>query len=338
MIEVRNVNDALPLALDLLDRVGVLEGSRNGSVLRVPYPVTIAYKRPWERVLFSSVRDANPYFHLFESLWMLAGRNDLGWIQQFNSRMHEFSDDGMHLHGAYGYRWRQWFDFDQLKIMIEHLRDNPSSRRAVLQMWSPLGDMVGLNGVGGLQAKDVPCNVTVLFAMNGGAIDMTVFNRSNDAIWGAFGANAVHMSVLQDYVASALCVPMGMYYQISNNLHVYVDRFDSDLRARLCQGDDRYTNGLVQCCPLLYAGEGMEQWDSDLSIFMSVGGGESGVFSTRFFGGVISPMWRSWCARKQKMNDGREDASRILADDWRIACLEWIDRREQKRMVNQCSE
>ena len=109
MLEVRNVNEALPAALELLEKDGISETSRNGPVLRIPYPVTIAYKRPWERVLFSNARDANPYFHLFESMWMLAGRNDLGWIQQFNSRMSEFSDDGISLHGAYGYRWRKWF-------------------------------------------------------------------------------------------------------------------------------------------------------------------------------------------------------------------------------------
>ena len=30
---------------------------------------------------------------------------------------------------------------------------------------------------------------------------MTVCNRSNDMLWGAYGANVVHMSMLQEFVA-----------------------------------------------------------------------------------------------------------------------------------------
>ena len=50
---------------------------------------------------------------------------------------------------------------------------------------------------------------------------MTVCNRSNDMIWGAYGANAVHMSILMEYVAVAVNAPMGSYYQISDSFHIY---------------------------------------------------------------------------------------------------------------------
>ncbi len=52
------------------------------------------YECPRERVLFSRERDANPFFHLMESLWILAGREDLGFLEHFNSNMRQFSDDG----------------------------------------------------------------------------------------------------------------------------------------------------------------------------------------------------------------------------------------------------
>ena len=50
---------------------------------------------------------------------------------------------------------------------------------------------------------------------------MTVSNRSNDIIWGTFGANAVHMSMLHEYVASALMLHVGKYTQISDSFHAY---------------------------------------------------------------------------------------------------------------------
>lgn len=337
MIIARNVNGALSAALALLESDGIAEDSRNGLVLRIPYPVTITYESPQERVLFSPVRDANPYFHFAEALWMLAGRNDLGWIQQFNSRIGEYSDDGEILHGAYGFRWRKWFGIDQLKMVIEHLRSQPNSRRAVLQMWSPCGDLLNYNGCGGLDSKDLPCNLMVLFGVTRGRLDMSVFNRSNDAIWGAFGANAVHMSFLQEYVAAALQISVGRYYQISNNLHVYTDRFPCSVREQLRQDcEDRYATGAVSSCPILDSGESIEQWDADLELFMSMGVEKD--FRTVFFREIAAPMWRSWWARKRKMNSGREDAECVVASDWKTACVEWIDRREQKKVVDQCSE
>ncbi len=79
VISVRNVHEALPEALRFLRQTGVPRDSRNGAVLQAPCPVTTVYRRPDERVLFWPERDANPFFHFMESLWMLAGRNDVAW-------------------------------------------------------------------------------------------------------------------------------------------------------------------------------------------------------------------------------------------------------------------
>ena len=99
-ISARNVSMALSYGLDMLFSVGVEEPSRNGPVLACPEPCIITYHKPAERVVFSPIRDANPFFHLMESLWMLAGRNDLAWPVQFNKRFKEYSDDGKSLAGA----------------------------------------------------------------------------------------------------------------------------------------------------------------------------------------------------------------------------------------------
>lgn len=115
--------------------------SRNGDVLQIDEPVTITYRKPTRRVLFNPVRDANPFFHVYEALWMLAGRNDVAPLTYYNSRMREFSDDGETLNGAYGYRWRE---ANQLDIIVDHLKVDPTSRRAVLQMWNVEDDLLKL--------------------------------------------------------------------------------------------------------------------------------------------------------------------------------------------------
>jgi len=226
VINTRNVHQALPKALDLLDKFGVWRGSRNGPVIQYPEPVVTDYERPWERVIFWDHRDANPFFHLYEGLWMLMGRNDVKSLTFFAKNMANYSDDGLTVHGAYGHRWRNWYHHrgtavseDQLDVVIRRLRKNPLDRRVVVQMWDPNRDLDSNN-------KDVPCNLTITFQINHESkLDMTVFCRSNDIIWGAYGANAVHFSMLQEYIAVRLGIKMGRFHQMSVNWHAYEEQY-----------------------------------------------------------------------------------------------------------------
>lgn len=217
LLEARNVHDALPKALWILDQFGVKRESRYGDVITTPWPVTTIYSRPIERVIFWPERDANPFFHLYEALWMVQGHNDVESVAKYAKRMRTFSDDGKTFHGAYGWRWRHHFHIDQIQVIIERLKRNPDDRRCVLQMWDATVD---LNRDG----KDVPCNIAISFQRGiNGELNMDVFNRSNDVIWGAYGANAVHMSFLQEYIALGIGCEMGVYRQHSVNWHAYVD-------------------------------------------------------------------------------------------------------------------
>jgi len=109
-----------------------------------PEPVTTTYLRPTERVLFHAGRDANPIFHLMEAIWMLAGRNDVAFLEQFNRTIGQYSDNGEVFNAAYGHRWRKHFGHDQLIEVINLLRKDPKSRQAVIQMWD---DKDLLNGL-----------------------------------------------------------------------------------------------------------------------------------------------------------------------------------------------
>jgi hypothetical protein len=171
---------------------------------------------PWERVMFWRARDANPFFHLYESLWMIAGRNDVAGVARYAKQMQAYSDDGKIFHGAYGHRWRNsWDPMDQLDVIVEKLRNNPDDRRCVLQMWDAGTDLE-------YTGKDVPCNLMATFQRDkDGKLDLTVFCRSNDIIWGAYGANAVHFSFLQEYMASRIRCGVGHLYQVSVNWHAY---------------------------------------------------------------------------------------------------------------------
>ena len=205
-------------------RSGIPVETRNGPAFRLDGVTILEYTNPMDRVSFADYRDANPTFHLIEAFWMLAGRNDAALPAQFAANMKNYSDDGVTLNGAYGERWARGVNqgdkvVSQLELVIQALKKDPGTRSAVLQMWDFRDDLVK-------QTKDRCCNMLVKFEIAPDTrLNMTVFNRSNDIWWGATGANAVHFSILQEYVAYRLSLHVGVYYQVSDNMHLYDDPF-----------------------------------------------------------------------------------------------------------------
>ena len=351
-ITAMNVNEALSDGLEWLRTSGLREDSRNGPVIVSPEPVTTTYRFPLERVLFSPKRDANPWFHLMESLWMLAGRRDVKLPLYFNSKFGVWSDDGVNVHGAYGYRWRKMFytinhnsmlQTDQLKVLADELRRNPTSRRCVLQMWN-VGQDLDL-AVGDKLGRDVPCNTHVYFDSKDGLLNQTVCCRSNDIIWGAYGANAVHMSILLEYVAALAGLGVGVYRQFSNNFHLYPALYQSKgqsveraieelaLDARI---NDHYQREVTQS-PIINTP--VNEWDNDLRLFLAMADHlidhdefTGASFGDPFFSGCAVPMLLAWNTRKNKRGTGLEELGPMFNyPDWELACREWIERREERK-------
>lgn len=339
-----NVNEVFQVAvMSLREDQALLEtDSRNGPVIMFPTPLTTVYERPNERVLFSAERNCNPFFHFIEGLWMIAGRQDLETLTIFAKKMADFSDDGVLVNGAYGYRWTEWFGHDQLSTVIELLRKNPLDRRAVLQMWDCTQDL-------GSSSKDVPCNTQVFLRgrpvahwgeyfgdktrppqerQNKYYLDMTVTNRSNDLIWGMYGANAVHFSMVHEYLASCMGMGIGRYYQVSNNPHVYLDVWEP-LNEKLPQGinPDPYEAYGLQPVPLV---DDWTEFDAELRIFFDwLHKGESFMgYKNSIFPETAIPMVEAWWLWKEQMiNEAIEKANLIKAPDWRKACVEWLQRK-----------
>src|SRR5690606_2276269 len=154
VVKARNVNRALPDGLRVIQQCGIPKDSRGGDVIEAVEPVTTVYHNPMERVLFSAARDANPFFHLFEALWILGGADRVDFLALFNPRMREYSDDGVVFNAPYGYRIK-----GQLERAIQLLRTSPETRRAALQIWDWHQDL-------GADSKDIPCNMMVALKLD----------------------------------------------------------------------------------------------------------------------------------------------------------------------------
>lgn len=356
VIEGRNVNELYAEGLALLIRAGLHEKSRAGDVIVVSSPVMSVYLNPCERVLFDAERDANPFFHLMEGLWMLAGRDDSAfldhYVKDFGERFAEKEDK--RIHGAYGYRWRNHsaFGFDQLQVVIDKLKLNHGDRQAVIQMWDCRGDWYGggpgssgpdYAGFDDLRGdyKDRPCNTHLYLRVRSMSkindvtpsvhkLDLTICCRSNDIVWGAYGANAVHMSMLQEYLAGMIGVQVGTMYQLSNNYHGYVSQFDKT--GHVASWSDPYDNGEVFAVPMA---KDWSAWDQDLRAFMRWHELQwkhpintppffvnDWFLSTACHVAEANRLWK----RNERVH-AMSHAMDIAAPDWRRACVEWIERR-----------
>jgi hypothetical protein len=335
VINAETPDSGLAAALLLLKTQGRAAPSRNGTVIRAPGPVATVYRNPLRRVMLSPLRDANPFFHLYEAIWMLAGRNDAEAVARYANTMNSFASEEGKLWGAYGYRWREFFGFDQLAEIIKLIREDRTTRRAVLTMWSPVGDLIPFDAAsreGARASKDVPCNTQVYFDPTQGVLDMTVCNRSNDIVWGCYGANLVHMSFLHEFVAIATGLPTGTYTQMSNNFHAYVDRPDV---ARLFEGfvpDDRYTDfrSLIggRHYPIMHT-----EWDeylAECALFAEQPTADN--WNDPFLQNVAGPMMEAHAAYKSdRLGLALSICEDIQAPDWQAASVEWLQRRVAKR-------
>jgi thymidylate synthase len=382
-LKTRNVNTAFRELVTLFHRPDrsvshggtsliVHKPSRVGEVLQIDEPVTITYTHPRERVLFNAARDANCFFHLYESLWMLAGRADIAPLAYYSSGYAKQVQDGSNpdANGAYGRRWRRArttlgddavgpdnLEVDQVKVLVDHLRVNPGSRRAVLQMWNVEDDLLKVD-----TSKDVCCNTAVYLSLRKKDevtdepeyyLDMTVTNRSNDLVWGTLGANVVHFSFLQEYMAAHLGCEVGVYNQFTNNLHVYTERFEPEkwlgyygrgLEVGYREpfppghvGHAAHIRGRWEPVPLV---KDPTRFNEELPDFVEAH--KDGDASSRerdwdepFFEEVAAPMLRAFHAYKKRGATTMSWAQRVKADDWRIAATQWLERRLSKKCASE---
>ena len=317
IITVRNVNEAVSEGFWWLKTAGDDADSRNGPVRVAPGIVITEYLEPMERVLFNPERDANAVFHLLESLWMLAGKDGVAPLLPYNGRMQEYAEEDGRIHGAYGYRWRNAFGIDQILEIVNELRAKPSSRQCVMQMWDARLDLC-------VDKKDRPCNTHIYFSIVGGKLDMTVCCRSNDALWGAYGANVVHFSILQELMARAIGVKVGVYRQVSNNFHAYTSL--PIVQHWLDSPPAPDTSQYPPVYPLLQPHETIQDFFVDCQTLFNPKLDQ--VWLTSFFHRVVAPLKSVYDARKAGARTWKAQLDHVADCDWKVAFMQWAFRRE----------
>ena len=208
-----DVQTAFIAELDNVLANGKVIPSRLGdSTLEVLHR-TFTVENPLRAIINTPHRNNNIFATLAETLWVLAGKDDMAFLSQYLPRAPEFSDDGLVWRGAYGKRLRNWNGIDQLAEIIKILQQSPTSRRAVAMIYDPDRDFV--------ESKDIPCNDGLHFLIRDNKLHLLVFTRSNDIMWGWSGINSFEWAVLLRILSSILQVGVGQITFTIGSLHLY---------------------------------------------------------------------------------------------------------------------
>ena len=193
--------------------------SRSGDTHELLH-VVLEIDDPRQRWVASRSPAINPAFGIAEVLWILAGSNDAAVLNYWFPGLPDFKGKGPTYEGAYGYRLRRQFGFDQIRRACDVLAANPSSRQAVLQLWDARADMPYDDGAP--RCDDVPCNVLSLLKVRDEHLEWTQIMRSNDLHRG-LPYNILQFTFLQEVMAGWLGLEVGSYHHWSDSLHIYVD-------------------------------------------------------------------------------------------------------------------
>lgn len=175
-----------------------------------------------------ATRNASYNYLVGELLWYWSGRNDLGFIRHFSKFWDKISDDGETSNSAYGYVLKYKHGFDQIETIIDLLKSDPSSRRAIINFNTPNSKVK--------TTKDEICTICLAFQIRDNKLDCTAVMRSNDVIFG-LTYDLSYFIMLQKYIADRLGVRYGSYTHIAFSMHVYSK--DWDLVNKIAYGDMR---------------------------------------------------------------------------------------------------
>ena len=245
------INAFLIGASKLLVAEGVMRTTRGDLCYELPEPVIFKIANPLAREVTIPIRKWCRVLPYAESLWIASGRNDMGYITHYLSKMANYSDDGVTMRGGYGPRYRDYNgnvddyrietlnvrqngSVDQLRYVIECFKHDADTRRAVISFGDPVKDDFDESGQL-KETKDIPCTRELHFIKqtSENKLDMIVRMRSNDLIWGASAVNIFNYTFMQEYVAAILGMGVGNYFHIADNLHYYSRH--SDLVQALSQ-------------------------------------------------------------------------------------------------------
>lgn len=229
MTKTKNETTALIDVLNKIAKDGSIISTRGFEQKEILSNLEIIEK-PIERTILLHHRGNNIFALIAETIWVLAGHNDMEYLSRYLPRATDFSDDGKIWRAAYGPRLRNWKGIDQFKGVVDRLHEDPNTKRAVMSIFDPEIDYVN--------SLDIPCNNWLHFMSRNNHLNLDVAVRANDAIWGFGGINTFEWSVLLQCMAYWTNNKVGSMNWFTGTIHVY-ERHYKKINDILNQNHDK---------------------------------------------------------------------------------------------------
>lgn len=155
-----------------------------------------------------------------EFLQLAGGFSDPDMMELISPTFAKFKNGGA-LHGAYGPRLSM-----QMQPVIDRLLDDPLTRQAIAVIWDPLHDVMQEG------RKDLPCTLSLTFAIRDNKLLMSTHMRSNDVWWG-WSYDLFQFTQLQCTVANFLGIEPGLYTHYADSFHLYTRDEDAALAVTI---------------------------------------------------------------------------------------------------------
>lgn len=158
---------------------------------------------------------------IHELLWFIKGDTNVRYLQENKVRIwNEWADEDGELGRIYGYQWRSWTaedrNIDQLKEVIESIKNNPNSRRHIVSAWN-VGDLDKMNLP--------PCHILYQFYVADGKLSCQLYQRSADIFLGV-PFNIASYSLLLLMMAQVTGLQPGEFIHTLGDAHIYLNHID----------------------------------------------------------------------------------------------------------------
>jgi thymidylate synthase len=128
-----------------------------------------------------------------------------------------YRDENPHSLGfIYGYQWRNFNGYDQLKFIYNALKDKSNSRRLLMSGWNPSQEHLMCLP---------PCHVLYNFSVRNDHLDISMTQRSVDCGLG-LPFNLANTALICHIMAHASGLKPGIMCWFGNDVHIYENHFE----------------------------------------------------------------------------------------------------------------
>ena len=169
---------------------------------------------------------------IHELLWFLKGETNIAYLKENGVRIWDaWADENGDLGPIYGHQWRSWNgeEIDQIKEVIETIKNNPDSRRMLVSAWNPsvLPDtsISFSENVANNKAALPPCHAFFQFYVSDGKLSCQLYQRSADIFLGV-PFNIASYALLTMMVAKVTGLEYGDFIHTFGDAHIYNNHLD----------------------------------------------------------------------------------------------------------------